>query len=99
MSEVKYLLAYLTLLVYFITIGLLGGPYLVYSELGSISPPTCDIGGWDALVDVATCIWDNLNFFFGLISVSTTLQIFTLVILVLSAVTLYVVLRLIRGGG
>jgi hypothetical protein len=38
----------------------------------SVSTPACEVGGWDALVDIAVCAYNYFTFFFSLMSVSST---------------------------
>jgi len=96
MSEWKFVFAYLSFLAYFLIIIALGGPTLISVELGEITPPQCNLA--DPLVFIK-CPLKNLDFFFKLLMVSTTVKIFGTVILVLTGVMAYIILRMIRGGG
>lgn len=61
--------------------------------------PVCDIGGWNAVVDVIVCIYDQLAYFWNMMTVSSTYAIITTLLLIpLVAGLFWVILSLIRGG-
>lgn len=99
MSEWKFILGYLVFLTYMIAIVSLGGPQLVSWENPSVTPPICDIGGWDAVIDVIKCTWTNLRFFFSMITASPTVRITSAILGILTGTMLYIILRMLRGGG
>jgi len=64
----------------------------------TVTPPTCDVSGWDALVDAVICVFNNLSFFFSLMSISTSYAILgTLIFTPLLITLVWVILKMIRG--
>ena len=60
--------------------------------------PSCEIEGWDAIIDAVVCVFTNLAFFFSLATVSSEFAFFQTLIIAPFVVTLiYIILKMIRG--
>lgn len=100
MSE-NFILHYAIFVFFVITVGSLAGRTIVtMEEMGKVTPPVCEIAGWDALIDAVMCAVNGVTFFFTLMTISTEYVylgaiIFTPLLLTL----LWSILKLIRGGG
>lgn len=93
----NFIAFYLILLGLIATLGFLGGDLANVEDLGVL--PTIEEGGF---LDTVSYIWDYVTYLFGF----KGLQIFgipiaisRLIATVLNGLLVYVILRLIRGGG
>lgn len=101
MAKEIFLLTYMVFMGMLIFLISLGAPQIVGEKFANkISPPSCSIGGLDALVDIVICIADNIGIFFQLMSISTPIKILGIVLFTPFLIVLfYIILTLIRGGG
>jgi len=99
MEDTKFILVYscfVFMLIYLINQSAVSGIDIGINQ--TLQPPTCDISGWDALVDAVMCVFVNLSFFFSLMSISTGYTLLgTLIFTPLLATLLWVILKMVRG--
>jgi hypothetical protein len=103
MGEWKFILTY-TMFIFLIAqlspLMIIGGEGITTPSGEDIVVPTCDIEGWDAIIDAIVCVFGNLAFFFSLATVSSEFAFFQTIILAPMIVTLiWIILKMIRGVG
>ena len=78
-----------------------------YSQLTSeelrnfTEPPVCNLDGWGLVTSIfgVTCVVDYGVWFLGMAFISTTFLILNLVLIGMGIVFVYIIIRLLRGGG
>lgn len=94
-----------TFFLFFFAISQMGGPSIVGEVPQEVQEPpfdsgACDIGGFDALVDIAVCAVDIGQFFFNLIITDTPFFLLKYGFLIPLGITiLFIIAVVIRGGG
>ena len=100
MTKVKFLVSYLVFLTFTMLIFSYMGVSFYSGSIGSIEPPSCDIGGLDFMLDIVKCVWDYLSIFISIMKISPTIKVISFVLFTpLIAVLGYIIISLIRGGG
>jgi hypothetical protein len=65
---------------------------------GDVEPPTCDIGGIDAMLDAAGCGMAYIGFFIGMAFISTDfLMLNVIIFLPLGIAFIWTILEVVRG--
>lgn len=100
---ILFVSSFIFFLMFLSTIGLTG---IISSESpenlvqSPLEKDVCVISGWDAPIDAISCAVENVKYFSNLIFVSTDYPMLNyLIFLPVSVTVVYVVVKLIRGGG
>jgi len=97
-SHLKFLVAYGVFFLFMSQMTAWGAETIVSSDFVDVSAPTCEIEGWDAVIDAIGCIFSNLGVFLGMMTVSSEFAVIGTVLLIpLLIGMIYVILDLIRG--
>lgn len=65
---------------------------------GNVRPPTCEIEGWDAILDLGGCATNYLGFFIGMAFISSDFLLLNILIfLPLGIAFIWIIFEMIRG--
>lgn len=98
-SHLKFLVAYMVFFLFISQMVVWGATDIFTQEFVEITPPSCEIDGWDAVVDAVGCVFDNMGIFFSLMTISSEYTLLgTLLLTPLILGLVFVILSLIRGN-